>query len=335
MRRATPKRKYGTPAHRPKPLPPYPSVLLCAAMRIVLIGQAAFAEKVLDGLLANGHEVAAVYCPPDVAGGKLDPVKVRAQALGLPVRQHKTLKGAEVQAEVAALQADLAVLAYVTQIVPQNVFELPRLGSICFHPSLLPKYRGGSAIPWQLIKGERESGVTMFWVDPGIDTGPILLQKRAPIAPDDTAATLYFNTLFPLGVEVVLESVKLIANGKAPRLPQDEALATYDPLCRDEHAAIDWSRPVQEVYNLIRGCDPNPGAHTVYNGDKLRLFDCRMTTGGDHAPGVIEEVSEAGLVIGTNGGTIRARKLRAAGGKLPATEVAATLGLRAGSRLGA
>ncbi len=303
-------------------------------MRIVLIGQAAFAEKVLDGLLSNGHEVVAVYCPPDVAGGKLDPVKVRAQALGLPVRQHKTLKGAEVQGEVAALQADLAVLAYVTQIVPQNVFELPRLGSICFHPSLLPKYRGGSAIPWQLIKGEQESGVTMFWVDPGIDTGPILLQKRAPVGADDTAATLYFNTLFPLGVDVVLESVELIAGGTAPRLPQDESLATYDPLCRDEHAVIDWSRPVQEVYNLIRGCDPNPGAYTLCNAEKLRLFDCRMVSGGSHSPGVVAEVTDSGLLIGANGGAIRARKLRATAGKLPAAEVAAGLGIQAGSSLG-
>ncbi|HVM96904.1 MAG TPA: formyltransferase family protein, partial [Candidatus Acidoferrales bacterium] len=119
-------------------------------MRLVLIGQAAFAEKVLDGLRANAHDIAAVYCPPDVPGGKPDPVKVRGQALGIPVRQHASLKRPEVRQEFADLNADLAVLAYVTQIVPASVFEVPRLGSICFHPSLLPKYRGGSAIPWQL-----------------------------------------------------------------------------------------------------------------------------------------------------------------------------------------
>jgi len=303
-------------------------------MRIVLIGQAAFAEKVLDGLRGNGHEVVAVYCPPDAPGGKLDPVKARAQALDIPVKQHKSLKGAEVQGEIEVLHADLAVLAYVTQIVPQNVFDLPRLGSICFHPSLLPKYRGGSAIPWQLIKGESESGVTMFWVDPGIDTGPILLQKSAPIGPDDTAATLYFNTLFPLGVDVVLESVELIAAGKAPRLPQDETLATYDPLCRDEHAVIDWSRDVAEIYNLIRGCDPNPGAHTLFRGEKLRLFDCRMLAGGSHTPGVVEEISDGAIVIGANGGAIRAKKARADAGKVNAAELAAAKGLAAGSKLG-
>lgn len=303
-------------------------------MRIILIGQAAFAEKVLEGLRSQGHDVLSVYCPPDAPGGKLDPVKVRAQALGVPVHQHKTLKGPDVQREFEAAQADLAVLAYVTQIVPQNVFEVPRLGSICFHPSLLPKYRGGSAIPWQLIKGESESGVTMFWVDPGIDTGPILLQKRAAIDADDTAATLYFNKLFPLGVDVVLESVELVAAGNAPRLPQDESLATYDPLCRDEHAGVDWSRPVDEVYNLIRGCDPNPGAHTLLRGDKLRLFDCRATRGGTHTPGVVEAITDSAVVIGAGGGSIVARKLRGSGAKMAATELAAAAGIEPGLRLG-
>src|SRR5262249_17129090 len=154
------------------------------------------------------HAVVAVYCPPDV-GARPDTVKARAQALGIAVRQHVSLKRAEVQHEFTELHADLAVLAYVTQIVPQNVFEVPRLGSICFHPSLLPKYRGGSALNWQIIKGEVETGVSVFWVDPGIDTGPILLQKRATIKADDTAGSLYYGTLFPLGVETVLEAADL------------------------------------------------------------------------------------------------------------------------------
>jgi len=304
-------------------------------MRIVLIGQAAFAEKVLDGLRGNGHDVVAVYCPPDAPGGKPapgkpDPVKTRAQALGIPVRQHASMKRPEVGGEVEAFDADLGVLAYVTQIVPESVFSLPRLGSICFHPSLLPRYRGGSAINWQIIKGETQSGVTMFWVDPGIDTGPILLQKTAPIAADDTAGSLYFNTLFPIGVETVLESVELIAAGRAPRLVQDEARATYDPLCRDEHAAIDWSRPVHDVYNLIRGCDPQPGAFTLFKGEKLRLYDCRAIVGGTHSPGAVEGVSAEGLVIGARDGAIRAKRVRYRDKKGEAAALAAELGVQAG-----
>lgn len=300
-------------------------------MRIILIGQAAFAEKVLDGLRGNGHEVAAVYCPPDAAGGKPDPVKARATTLGIPVRQHASLKRPEVVDEFKHLNADLGVLAYVTQIVPQSVFEVPRLGSICFHPSLLPKYRGGSAIPWQIIKGETQGGVSVFWVDPGIDTGPLLLQKTAAIGPDDTGGSLYFNTLFPIGVEVVLEAVQLIAAGTAPRVKQDESQASYDPLCRDEHAAIDWSRSLSEVYNLIRGCDPQPGAYTVFKGDKLRLYDCRALIGGTHRAGVVEDISADGMVIGAVGGVIRAKRVRGGGQKVAAAEFAASNGIQFGT----
>lgn len=301
-------------------------------MRLILIGQAAFAERVLDGLRANHHEIAAAYCPPDATGGKPDPVKARALALEIPVRQHASLKRAEVRQEFIDLNADLAVLAYVTQIVPQSVFEVPRLGSICFHPSLLPKYRGGSAIPWQLIKGETQSGVTVFWVDPGIDTGPILLQKTAAVGPDDTAGTLYFNTLFPLGVDVVLESVELIAAGKAPRVAQDESQATYDPLCRDEHAAIDWSRPVREVYNRIRGCDPQPGAYTLFNGQKLRLYDARRIDDRLRA-GIVEDISVEGLVIGTGDGAVRVKRVRWEDRKVEAASFAAAQNLTIGTQL--
>ena len=301
-------------------------------MRIILVGQAAFAEKVLDGARANGHDVAAVYCPPDTAGGQPDPVKARAAALGIPVRQHASLKRPEVQHEFEALHADLGVLAYVTQIVPQNVFAVPRLGSICFHPSLLPRFRGGSAINWQIIKGETETGVSVFWVDPGIDTGPILLQKRAVIGPDDTAGSLYYNTLFPLGVDVVLEAIDAVAAGSAPRVTQDESLASYDPLCRDEHAAVDWSRPATVVYNLIRGCDPQPGAHTTLDGTTVRLYDAGLLPDDGGSAGVVSAVSADGIVVGARGGAIRVKRVRAGAKKVAAAEFAARHGVQRGSR---
>jgi methionyl-tRNA formyltransferase len=303
-------------------------------MRVILIGQAAFAEKVLDGLRERQHAVLALYCPPD-AGDRVDPVKARALALGIPVRQHRTLKSAEVQREFAALVADLAVLAYVTQIVPPAVFETPRLGSICFHPSLLPRHRGGSAINWQIINGETETGVTVFWVDPGIDTGPILVQKSATIRPADTAGSLYYNTLFPLGVQAVLEAVELIAAGNALRLPQNESQASYDPLCRDEHVAIDWSRPAATTYNLIRGSDPQPGAHTVWRGEKLRLYDAALVAGAQLRPGVVERISADGWLIGAGAGGILVKRVRAGEKKLDAAVFAANQGITAGTLLGA
>lgn len=304
-------------------------------MRIVLIGQAAFARQVLDGLVARQHDVAAVYCPPDAAGARTDPVKARALELGISVRQHRSLKSEEVRGEFAALNADLGVLAYVTQIVPPAVFDAPGLGSICFHPSLLPRYRGGSAIPWQIIKGETRTGVTVFWTDDGIDTGPILLQGEAEIAPDDTGGSLYFDKLFPLGVEVVLESVDQIAAGTAERLPQDESQATYDPLCRDEHAEVEWQKPASSVYDLIRGCDPQPGAYVRRAGTVLRLYDARREGAVAQPAGTIAAVEDSGVVVAVDGGSIRIARMRADGGKVAASEAASALGLRVGDSLSA
>ncbi len=301
-------------------------------MRIALVGQAAFAEKVMQGLLERGHSIAAFYCPPDAAAGKVDPAKARALELGIPVRQHRNLKGPEVQAEFEALDADLGVLAYVTQIVPPNVFSVPKLGSICFHPSLLPKYRGGSAVNWQLIRGETETGVSVFWVDPGIDTGPILLQRKAAVGPNDTAGSLYYDTLFPLGVTAVLDAVDLAGTPNPPREVQDESQATYDPLCRDEHAAIDWQRPIAEVFNQMRGCDPQPGAYVVHAGAKLRLYDARLAEGSGAAPGTVTRIADEGMEIAGNGGAVRVARLKGVGAKQAAAEYAAANGIVVGTR---
>ncbi len=305
-------------------------------MRIILVGQAAFAERVLEKLLRQGEEVVAVFCPPDAPGVKAEPVKELALKRGIPVHQHKSYKTPQVQQEFAALGADLAILAFVTQIIPPEIINTPRLGTICFHPSLLPKHRGASAINWVLIKGEGKTGITIFWTDAGIDTGPILLQKEVVIDPDDTAGTLYFNKLFPLGVEAIGEAVALIKAGKAPRIPQDESQATYDPICRDEHAGIVWSRPAQEVYNLIRGCDPQPGAHTLWHGEKIRLYDCRLRPLPQGNPGEVLEVGPQGFLVAAQGGGILVGRVRPQRGdkKMGATEFATLAGLKPGSYLG-
>jgi len=302
-------------------------------MRILLVGQAAFAAEVLGGLERAGDTIAAVVCPPD-AGPQTDPVKAAAVSRSIPVEQFRSLKAPEAARVFEAADADLAVLAYVTQIVPESLLRIPRLTAVCFHPSLLPRYRGGSAINWQLIRGETETGVTVFWPDAGIDTGPILLQRAAPIGPDDTAGTLYYRTLFPLGVKTVLEAVALVREGRAPRIPQDESRASYDPLCRDEHAAIDWTRPVAEVHDLIRGCDPQPGAHTGWRGTRLRLFEPhRLSAPPGIAPGTVLDLSADGLTIAAAGGAVRCTRARDGGAKGPAADVARALGLEPGARL--
>lgn len=304
-------------------------------MRIILIGQAAFAERTLDALRDKGEEILAVFCPPDRAEGRFDPVKKRALELDIPVHQQRSMKGPEVLEKFQALAADLAVLAFVTQIVPPPVFNAPKLGSICFHPSLLPKYRGGSAINWTLINGETTTGISWFWVDEGIDTGPLLVQKEVAIGPEDTTGTLYFNKLFPLGIEAVGEAIDLIRAGNPPRLVQDESRANYDPLCRDEHAGIDWSMPAQQVFNHIRGCDPQPGAFFHWQGHKLRLYECRLQP--PHTSGVAGHVVGVGsgtVRVALNGGTLVAGKLRGEGGKVAADELAGELGMGVDARLG-
>jgi len=303
-------------------------------MRILLVGQAAFAEEVLRGLEAAGHAIAAVVCPPD-AGPKPDPVKAAALGRRIPVHQFRSLKTPEARRAFEDADADLGILAYVTQIVPEPFLAIPPRTTICFHPSLLPRYRGGSAINWQLIRGEKETGVTVFWPDAGIDTGPILLQRSAPVGADDTAGTLYYKTLFPLGVRTVLDSVDLIARDRAPRLVQDEARATHDPLCRDEHAAIAWDRPAADVHNLIRGCDPQPGAYTTFGAHRLRLYDAkRVEHARGAAPGTVLAVDEAVITVATADGAVRCARARDGGAKADAAGVARGLGIAAGARLG-
>jgi len=304
-------------------------------LRIILIGQAAFAEKTLEKLVDKGEEVVAVYCPLDIPGGRPDPVKQKALQLSIPVRQHRSFKAPEVREEFVALNADLAILAFVSYIVPPQVFSVPRLGSICFHPSLLPKYRGASAINWALIKDETVTGLTLFWVDKGIDTGPVLLQKEVKVEPDDTTGSLYFNKIFPLGIEAISEAVDLIKAGNPPRIVQDESKATYDPPCTDEHATIDWSKPAQEVYNLIRGCDPQPGAHTTWQGKMVRIFDARLQQGNHSArPGEAIAIGAEEINIAVNGGTLTVRRMRGGGAKISGAEFAKQVDLKVSDRLG-
>jgi len=303
------------------------------ALRIVLVGQGAFAEQVLRGLLARGDAVRAVYCPPD--SGRPDALKELALASAIPCNQPTTYRDEAVRREIAALEADLMILADVRQIVPLSVIEVPRLGSICFHASLLPPYRGGSAINWALINGETETGATVFWPDAGIDTGPILLQRAVPIGPDDTAGSLYFTRILPVGVALVLESVALIEAGRAPRIPQDESRASYQPLCRDAHAAIDWGRDARALHDLIRGCDPQPGAFTSAGRQRLRLYESRRVV-GDGLPGTILGFDAGAVLVAAHGGALRLGKARLDGTreKHSAAEMIRGIGLDIGHRLG-
>lgn len=332
-------------------------------MRIIVNGQQAFGKAVLDALVDRGEQIVGVYTASEKEGARPDPLRTRAAELGLPVFQPKSFRRPQVWAQMRELDADLCMMAYVTLFVPQGALDAPRLGTIQYHPSLLPMHKGPSSINWPIIFGEQRTGLTIFWPDEGLDTGPVLLRKTVDIGPDDTLGSLYFDRLFPLGVEAMLEAVEWVRRGDAPKIPQaellddearaamrrvaakrkdgraPEALGSYEGWCRAPDAAIDWSDATANVYDLIRGCDPQPGAWTTHRQRKLQLFDCRATHPAAGERGLAGEVIACDRDVFTvatgDGGAITAGRVRAeGGGKISAGEFAAGH-LRPGDVLGA
>jgi len=304
-------------------------------MRIIVNGQQAFGKASLEAMLDRGDDVVAVYCAPDKQGRPVDPIKEFALAKGLKLVQPPNYKDKAVLDEMRALKADLMVMAYMIIFVPEEARDIPTKGSICFHPSLLPKHRGPSSINWPIIGGATKSGLTIFWPDDGLDEGDILLQKEIDIGPDDTLGTVYFDKVFPLGIKAVLEAVDLVKAGKAPRIKQDETKATYESWCKSEHAEIDWSKPMTDVYNLIRGTNPQPGAWTRHDGKELKIFDCATAPGAKGKPGEVVEAAADSFTVAASGGGIRVMRVKPADDKkIAAADFIANSGLSKGAILG-
>jgi methionyl-tRNA formyltransferase len=304
-------------------------------MRIVVNGQQAFGAEVLKALLDRGEDVVAVYCAPDKEGRPPDPLAEAAKERGIELRQPDSFKTPDAAANMAELEPDLMVMAFVTLFVPEPVLHTPRHGSIQYHPSILPRHRGPSAINWAIIQGEATTGLSVFWPDEGLDTGPVLLTKEVEITPDETLGTLYFDKLFPLGVEAMVEAVDLVRDGKAPKVVQDEDEATYESWCRKADVEIDWDRPVQDVYNLIRGANPRPGAWTTIDGEQVEVLDSARVDGDPGAPpGTVVAVDGDRMAVAAQGGAVAVSVVRADGDKTAAGEFARTAGLEQGARLG-
>jgi methionyl-tRNA formyltransferase len=309
-------------------------------VRIALIGQQAFGKSVLEAFLARGTSVAAVFCAPEKPGAKPDPLRTAAEERGVKVLQLRSMKDAEATRVVKDLDVDLAVMAFVLQLVSQDFVKAPKHGTIQYHPSLLPRYRGPSSINWPIIKGDSETGLTIFRPSDGLDEGPVILQKKVPIGPDDTLGTVYFDKLFPLGVEALLEAADLVVGGRHQEIVQREELATYEGWCRDPESRINWQAHVDQIYDLIRGCNPAPGAWTTVRGQKLRLYDVvkhRTHTFGAVAgkPGEVCAINEGAIEVAAQGGRLELRTARAEGGAKGAAgaALAATLGLTVGAPL--
>ena len=309
-------------------------------MRIVLIGQQDFGKAALEAFLARGDEVVGVFCRPEKPGTKPDALRVEAQARGLQVFQLDKLTGDDAHQAMQALAPDLGVMAYVVQFAPQSLLKVPKHGTIQYHPSLLPKYRGPSAISWAMSRGEKETGLTIFRPSDGLDEGLVILQKRCDIGPDETLGELYFNKLFPLGVSALLEAADAVVAGTHQEIAQDESQASYEGWFLAAESQIHWHNHIDVVYDLIRACNPAPGAWTMADGKKVFIFDCRKHRIGRYGdskgkPGEITLVTEGSIFVSTQSGQIEVLKLRADDGKkMGAGDYARANGLVAGSRLG-
>jgi methionyl-tRNA formyltransferase len=309
-------------------------------MKIAIIGQQDFGKAVLEAFVARKDEVAGVFCAPEKPGAKADPLRAAAEEKGLKVFQFKSLRDAEAHDALKSLGVDIGIMAYVLQFAPDTLVKIPRLGTIQYHPSLLPKYRGPSSINWPIIRGDARTGLTIFRPTEGLDEGPVILQKECEIGPDETIGDVYFNKLFPMGVKAMLEAADLVAAGKHKEVVQDESRASYEGWCRDGEARVIWAHHVDFIYNLIRGCNPAPGAWTTLNGKKLQIFDARKQVFRRFADvvgkiGEVSDVTATSFKVTAQGGRIEVLRARGEDGKkVSGGEFAKAAGLSAGTILG-
>jgi methionyl-tRNA formyltransferase len=249
-------------------------------MRLVFLGTPQFAVSTLERVVEAGHQVLAVYTQPDRPKGRgrelgASPVKEAALRRGLAVRQPERIKHPEVIAELAALAPDAMVVVGYGQIIPQSIIDIPPLGVINVHASLLPRYRGAAPVQWAIALGESLTGVTTMRIDAGLDTGDILLAIETPIAFEETAVDLA-GRLAPMGADLLVETLEQLRAGTIRPRKQDHALATHAPILRKEHGMIDWNLTAREVYNRVRGFVPWPGAYTWFRGQRLHVWKARL-----------------------------------------------------------
>jgi methionyl-tRNA formyltransferase len=310
-------------------------------VRVAIIGQQEFGKTVLEALIDRGDTVAGVFCAPEKPGEKPDPLRTAAEQRDIALYQLSSLKSDEAREALRGLEVEIGVMAYVLQFVPQAFATVPTHGTIQYHPSLLPRYRGPSSINWPIIRGDERTGLTVFRPTDGLDEGPVILQKEIPIGPDDTLGSVYFNRLFPMGVAALLEAAELVVSGHAVEVAQDESQASYLGWCRAAEARINWHNHIDLTYNLIRGCNPSPGAWTTFNRKKLFVFDARKHPARTFAQfqggiGAITAIDEQSIFVAVQGGQIELIRVKYdSGKKMPAPQFCAEAALQVGAVLGA
>jgi len=302
-------------------------------LRIVVHGQQAFGKAVLEKLLERNEDVVAVCCAPTKEGRPEDALAVYAREKGLPVHQPASWKTPEALELMKSFDADVCMMAYVLLFVPKDVRDAPRFGTFQYHPSLCPLHRGPSSINWPIAMGKTRTGLSIFWPDDGLDEGPILMQKTCEIGPDETIGDVYFNKLFPMGVDAMIESLDLVKAGVIIKHDQRLDDGSYESWFKKGDAELDWSKPVDEVYNIIRAANPAPGAWTTLNGDVVQVYDSARVD-GEGTAGEVVSVNDDGVTVQAQGGRILLKRVRPQGGdKQPAADWATSINLDVGTKL--
>ncbi|HTE51295.1 MAG TPA: methionyl-tRNA formyltransferase [Kofleriaceae bacterium] len=314
-------------------------------LRLVFMGSPDFALPSLRAVIAH-HEVALVMTQPDKPAGRgnrltAPPVKRVAEEAGVPVIQPRSARSPEIADALRATGADLGVVVAYGKILPRAVLDAFPRGCVNVHASLLPAYRGAAPIQWSIIRGERETGITIMRLDEGMDTGPMLLSRREAVREDDTAGALA-TRLAELGADALIDALGQLESGTAVETPQDPALATYAPMLTKAHGLVDWSLAAGLVRDLVRGADPWPGAATTLGGVPLKLYGASAPAeqgvngrATDGSPGQVLAIDGSGVLVACGAGTVRIAELQAPGGRrMAAAELARGRGLAVGATLG-
>ena len=287
-------------------------------MRIVFMGTPEFAVPSLTALLDNGYEVVGVFTQPDRPKGRgnkvvASPVKQVAVAHGIPVFQPQRIRKDGVE-DLRGLQPDLCVTAAFGQILSKEILDIPRLGTINVHASLLPRHRGSAPINWAILQGDATVGVTTMMTDKGIDTGDMLLKAETPYLPGETAGELTIR-MAELGAALLVDTLKALEAGTLQRIPQDHSAMTYDPMLTKEMGVINWAEDAAAIVNRIHGLNPWPGCSTAISGGRLKLLRAEVLEGTGVPGEIIAADPKAGLVVAAGKGAVRVNQLQAPGGK--------------------
>lgn len=307
-------------------------------MRVIFMGTPTFALPSFEVLRARGEHLIAVVTQPDRPQGRGQaltppPVKAAATRAGIPVQQPEKVRHPEFLEWCRSAGPDLIVVVAFGQILPKTLLDIPRAGCLNVHASLLPRYRGAAPIAWAIVRGETETGITTMQMDPGMDTGPMLLQQATPIRPEDTAGTLG-QRLATLGAQTLNDTLDRLTAGTLEITPQDNTKATMAPLLKKDDGRIDWSQPARSIDALVRGMDPWPGAFTTHGTETWRVWKVRPEPRSGE-PGVVVAADATGIAVGTGDGVAVITELQTPGKRrLPAAEYLAGHVVKAGDRLG-